>query len=418
MRKVKYAYKGMTLQDYCKKTGLNYTKIVYRISYLKEDPKYKDLPMEQVIEHAIEHIDSKRSKYMYKDMTLKEYCEMNNLKFANFMHKIESAKSNPIYKDLSLEKIIDLIANDKLEKKMKYQYGGMSLKEYCKKNNLDYDQMMRKIPIVKKDERYKHLSINEIVALVVEDKVERNYPYTRLYKGEPLLKYCQKHNLSLSTILYRISAIKEDERYKRLTEDEIIYIAVNDLYSKVSKYHYKGMNLPAYCEKIGLKYSIVISRIRRFKEIEKYKSYSDEKLIEMATSPDYQRLYYYKYMYKGLAITKYCSINHMSPRKVIDAIEQTQNDEKYQGLEIEEIIEIAMNNLEDKRLRYTLDGMSLRKYCDLHNIRYDTVRYRIRYLRGKETYKDVSDGELINIAIKDVIDLMKREKNFPSKNKR
>ena len=373
--KNKYYYKGILLVDYCDLYDLKYDTIRYRITSLSK--KFPNKTMEDIIELAI---NSAKEEYFYNDIPLKEYCELNNLKYSKINTRIKTFKKR--YPDKDIDEIIDMAINFQLW----YYYNGIPLKKYCDSNNLNYVTVKARIQKFK--EKYPDKDIDEIIDMAI--KYQNNH-HNYIYDNMPLSKYCKLNNLNYRTITDRIKKFKE--KYSDKDIDEIIDMAIH--YQFI--YYYKGISLRKYCILNDLNYPTISSRVQRLKE--KFPEKNIEEIIDMAIK--YQNNHH-NYIYDNMSLSKYCILNNLSYRTITDRIKKFK--EKYPEKDIDEIIDMAVKHNNNYN-HYFYDNISLFKYCKLNNFAYSTITNRIR--KFKELHPEKSIDEIIDLATNNIKEKIK-----------
>ncbi len=160
---------------------------------------------------------------------------------------------------------------------MKYIYEGISMKEYCRLNNISYDVIIARIRRNKEQNPY--LSIDELVYQAINyEKLPKNTKYE--YKDGLLIDYCRDKNIKPQTMYSRIGILKKDN--PDMSTDELIEKSVNGTWKKGNrtKYYYQGKSLKEYCVENGIKYHSIVKKIDRLKE--KYEVFSDNQLVLIA----------------------------------------------------------------------------------------------------------------------------------------
>lgn len=282
---------------------------------------------------------------------------------------------------------------------MRYIYGGMTLKDYCSKNNIDYYQIINRIRSIT-DQGYK-LSGKEMLDIVLNDdtynsfiKIGNKYSYN----GISLYEYCEKSNINYKLIIGRIFSLKKEG----VNEEDVVNIALNDelfyKQSKKYKYLYKGTTLMKYCNDNGYNYLLILRRYKRLKE--KYKQLSDDEIYKMVFD---DKLYFQTtdmYRYEGVSLNKFCENNGIEYHNVIRRMKRTisNNNIKLEDAlkeAVEHYLYLAMKNR--NTCRYYYDGKVLKKYCEENNINYNSIRNRIKKLKEKDD--NLSNSDLTKIAL-------------------
>lgn len=286
---------------------------------------------------------------------------------------------------------------------MRYIYGGMTLKDYCNKNNINYNEILERInTIIQYGIRF---SGKEMLDVVLNDDnyysfVETNTKY--YYKGVLLSEYCLEHNIDYKLILGRIFSLKKEG-----IKEEIVNIALNDdlYYTQLKKYKYlyKNTTLSKYCDENGYNYQVILRRYKRLKE--KYPEKTDDEIYIIAFD---EKLYFQtidNYKYQGITLNKYCDENNLEYSNVIRRMKKTI--EKNNSVTVEEAIDESVKHylyLSNKNIqigKYYYDGYILKKYCEISGINYNSVRHRIKKIRLIDP--KLSNNELARIALNEDI---------------
>ena len=145
--------------------------------------------------------------------------------------------------------------------KCKYYYKGESLYNYCKKNNVEYSNViatMRKLRSLKEFNEY---SDDQIVSVAVEST--GNF-FDKRYHGYNLLQYCKKYDLNYSQIFGRITTLKKDESNKNKSNEELLDLAINGDFSIYTyQYKYNNQQLQEYCKDNDIRFESVVKRIKK-----------------------------------------------------------------------------------------------------------------------------------------------------------
>ena len=165
IKKSRYKYNGMTLRKYCEKNNINYLNVLKYINNYKHNDNKPEISDEELINKAIELY----TEIFYKGISLKIYCEYKkNLRYTEIRNFIlNEKKENP---NISEDELVDKYIEIKYKRNGKYMYKGILLTDYCKNNNLNADLIRKSIY------RYKlthaDLSEDEIVRRIVENDRE------------------------------------------------------------------------------------------------------------------------------------------------------------------------------------------------------------------------------------------------------
>ena len=91
MQESKYFYKGMPLSRYCKENDININTIRARIWKKKQSKKYESYTEQEIVNMVVEAYGS-AIKYTYKGMSLRQYCLKNNINIGTINSRIVSLK--------------------------------------------------------------------------------------------------------------------------------------------------------------------------------------------------------------------------------------------------------------------------------------------------------------------------------------
>lgn len=284
---------------------------------------------------------------------------------------------------------------------MNYFYKGIPLREYCRNNNLDYRIYER---------RYRRLYDKKVPISKIENIIFNEYEYSLTtekyyYNDIPLAKYCRDNKINYYTVIKRIRRLLNTKKFADL--EMATKIAINeDLFSEKNrkiKYFYKGMILRRYCLSNNLDYKCISNRIRSIKQ--EYNNLSDDEIVKLAmenelnfkTRKDYRS---FKYYYNDMPLCKYCSMNGINYNTIKSRIHRLN------GLVPAcDLIRIVLDDREyykyvkpkkvNKYRKYK--GMTLKRYCILHNIDYVKVFEQIYNI--EEIGTELSEEEVILLAI-------------------
>ena len=289
---------------------------------------------------------------------------------------------------------------------MRYIYGGMKLKDYCKINNIDYIEISNRIKSIT-EQGYK-LSGKEMLDIVLNDDAYHSFvePTNKyFYNGILLSDYCSQNDINYRLIVGRIYSLKKSG----VKEDDVVNIALNNelfyTQSKKYKYLYKDTTLMKYCKDNGYNYLLMLRRYQRLKT--KYPDKTDEEIYEIVFD---EKLYFQTvdvYKYNGITLSKYCDENDLEYSNIIRRAKKARN--KDSKLSMQDAIDEAVKHYEylsmKKRnsCRYYYQGVVLKKYCESNDINYNMIIHRIKKLRLIN--EDLSNNELTQIALnEDVYD--------------
>ena len=299
---------------------------------------------------------------------------------------------------------------------MRYNINGLSLKDFCNINKIDYKTILNRINRIKK--KLINVKINDVIKISLNNDLYHKYFSDNnkyYYKGTKLTDYCKENNLNYNVITNRIRKLKK--QYPQLIEERIIIIALdNNLYNEVKdksselKYFYKDDTLYGYCKKNALEYKKMLSRVRSLKNI--FEECTIDEIVEIVIDDEiYKSLIRdieiqnsnYDYYYKGYPLNDYCKMNDINPNNIYNRVNRLKN--KYSNYTNDELLKIALN---DKKFFSIFDkknsnkfsyykGITLRRYCKLNNVNYSTLFNTI--LKLNEQNNTLEEKEIIELAL-------------------
>ena len=181
----KYFYDGKPLKEYCKEHNICYGTIINRINR-------RGFSLEEAINIPIRNTEKEnkendhKNKYFYDGKPLKEYCKEHNICYGTIVIRIN--------KGLSLEEAIKKPINQAT----KNFYKGMSVRKYCKENNINYSTVGYRINMGWSIEDA--INTNKKEAYKIGQKKHKKY----FYNGMSVIDYCKKKNIPYRTVLRRI----------------------------------------------------------------------------------------------------------------------------------------------------------------------------------------------------------------------
>lgn len=263
----------------------------------------------------------------------------------------------------------------------KYKYDGIPLDEYCNANGLNFETQRRRVRL--------YLTKNPTVSLDAATKYVINHRSRVIYKydGKSLVDYCEEKDLAYYTIFGRIQSIKKNN--PKISNDEATRIAVEEFTDSRLKYFYEGKTLDEYCEEHGLNVDTQRNRI---------KSYSDEhpnlpidEVIKTVLSTCGK--VFYKYEYDGKSLADYCRENELIYATMVDRVINLKKSNP--SLTDDEATRIAVEEFNDRGIKYFYDGMPLVDYCRLHP-EYNYISIRIYVMRKLEKNPEANVQEVID----------------------
>ena len=161
--KTKYYYQGIPLKEYCNQHSINYSTIGTRI--IAKQKGNPTLSIDELVVYAVESYQSSVEKYNYQGMLLTEYCKKNSLSYPTIYTRIQTRiKQCP---DSSLDEVISDVIENYMDYKIKYLYQGISLSKYCREHSLNYRTIVMRFS--KRKKRYPEQSDEEILTYVIEE---------------------------------------------------------------------------------------------------------------------------------------------------------------------------------------------------------------------------------------------------------
>lgn len=248
----RFFYKGVPLKEYCESyPEINYNTIRTYINREKE--KNPELSDEELIEQCLDKEHKGIYKYYYLGIPLKQYCDENNLSYRNLITYMSRYRNTDNFKGLSDDEFVEAIMDQYQPFEPKYLYKGLTLREYCIQNDLSYYSV---VSFVKS--RLAKGSTKSIDDLIDEGiKTINRYGIIYYYKGIPLKDYAEQNDLNASSI--RCAILRKQLRSNKPLQ-EIINECVESYQKFSIKYYYNGIPLLTYCNNIGLNYNTIIQR--------------------------------------------------------------------------------------------------------------------------------------------------------------
>ena len=248
----RFFYKSVPLKEYCEShPEINYNTIRTYINREKE--KNPELSDEELIEQYLDKEHKEIYKYYYLGIPLKQYCDENNLSYRNLITYMSRYRNTDNFKGLSDDEFVEAIMDQYQPFEPKYLYKGLTLREYCIQNDLSYYSV---VSFVKR--RLAKGSTKSIDDLIDEGiKTINRYGIIYYYKGIPLKDYAEQNDLNASSI--RCAILRKQLRSNKPLQ-EIINECVESYQKFSIKYYYNGIPLLTYCNNIGLNYNTIIQR--------------------------------------------------------------------------------------------------------------------------------------------------------------
>ena len=247
----RFFYKGIPLKEYCKShPAINYSTIITYIN--REKVKNKELSDEEIIEQYLNKEHKGIYKYYYLGIPLKQYCDENNLSYENIILYMNRYRNINSFKELSDDEFVEAIMEKYQPFEPKYLYKGITLREYCIQNDLSYYSVVSFVK--RKLARGSNKSIDDLIDEGI--KTINRYGIIYYYNGISLKDYAKQNALNASSI--RCAILRKRLRSNKPLQ-EIINKCVENYQKFSIKYFYDGIPLITYCNSIGLNYNTVDS---------------------------------------------------------------------------------------------------------------------------------------------------------------
>ncbi len=269
---IKYQYNGIPLTEYCQKNYICYQTLLQRIHKLQI--LNVGISDDEVVRLAIENNVHGNTKYKCQGVPLGEYCQNNDINYQTILQRIYKFKKlNP---NLSTEELIELAVDNNFTgvKYNKYKYNGIKLREYCQNNDINYSALLQRIQKIKR--LNDGISDDEAIKIAMEHSINGNTKYK--CEGVSLREYCQKNGLNYSTLLQRIYRLQISN--VGVSTEEIVKIAFEDRINGNAKYVYQGVSLRTYCQKNNISYSVIRGMICKIQRSDA--SISNEEAVRLA----------------------------------------------------------------------------------------------------------------------------------------
>ena len=360
MQENKYFYNNIPLTEYCQDNGINISTIRARIWKKKHSEKYQNYTEQQIVDMVIEAYGS-AVKYMYKGMTLRQYCLDNGINISTITSRIKNLKKRN--KNLSNDELVFLAMEEFENQNYRFFYKGIPLKEYCESHpELNYGTI--RTYINREKEKNPDFKDEEIIEQYI-NKVHKGI-YKYYYLGIPLKQYCEENDLVYRNIITYMSKHKHDAEFKDLNDDEFVEAVINKYQPFEPKYYYKDLTLHAYCIQNNISYYSVISFVKR--KIARGSTKSIDELIDegIKTINRYGIIYYYK----GVPLKDYCKENNLNASSIRCAILRKLAKSNQP---LQEIVNQCVESYQKLTIKYYYNGETLLSFCNRIGLSYNTV---------------------------------------------
>ena len=373
MQQSKYFYKGIPISIYCKEHEMNLKTIRSRISKKKNDPKYSDYTEQQIVDMVIESYGT-NIKYMYNGISLRQYCLKNNINYETISSRIASVKKED--PNLPNDQIVKKVLIGYKNSNLRLFYKDIPLKKYCDENKeINYNQL--RYFIYDELDRNPNISVDEIVDIYLVKEHKGRYKY--YYCGFPLIVYCEKNNINYDNVLRYMSRHTKEDFDRNLSTDEYVEIIMNQYSPFELKYQFQGISLRQYCLQNNLLYDSVKTFVRRKLQLNSELCIDDLIKEAINTIKRYGIIYYYS----GIPLIDYCKEKNLNYDSIASVI---RNKKTKSTLCLQDIINITVQNykknLEIKKIRNIFEilkqevNISLEEVeniCDFLKISYNNV---------------------------------------------
>lgn len=385
MQESKYFYNGIPLSKYCKDNDINISTIRSRIWKKKQSKKYENYTEQEIVDMVIEAYGS-AIKYMYKGISLRQYCLDNGINIGTINSRINNLRKQN--EKLSNDELVILAMEEFDNKNFRFFYKGVPLKEYCESYpEINYNTI--RTYINREKEKNPELSDEELIEQYLDKEHKGIYKY--YYLGIPLKQYCDENNLSYKNIITYISRYRNNDSFKDLNDDEFVEAIMDQYQPFEPKYLYKGLTLREYCIQNDLLYYSVVSFVKR--RLAKGSTKSIDDLIDegIKTINRYGIIYYYK----GIPLKDYAEQNDLNASSIRCAILRKQ---LRSNKPLQEIINECVESYQKFSIKYYYNGIPLLTYCNNIGLNYNTIIQRYLY-----EYADKTDIDIDEI-IKQIVD--------------
>ena len=385
MQESKYFYNGIPLSKYCKDNDINISTIRSRIWKKKQSKKYENYTEQEIVDMVIEAYGS-AIKYMYKGISLRQYCLDNGINIGTINSRINNLRKQN--EKLSNDELVILAMEEFDNKNFRFFYKSVPLKEYCERHTeINYNTI--RTYINREKEKNPELSDEELIEQYLDKEYKGIYKY--YYLGIPLKQYCDENNLSYRNLITYMSRYRNTDNFKGLSDDEFVEAIMDQYQPFEPKYLYKGLTLREYCIQNDLSYYSVVSFVKR--RLAKGSTKSIDDLIDEGIKiiNRYGIIYYYK----GIPLKDYAEQNDLNASSIRCAIlrKQLRSNKPFQ-----EIINECVESYQKFSIKYYYNGIPLLTYCNNIGLNYNTIIQRYLYEYADKTDIDIDE------TIKQIVD--------------
>lgn len=361
MKESKYYYNGKPLSKYCKDNNININTIHARIWKKKQSKKYENYSEQEIVDMVIQAYGS-AIKYMYKGISLRQYCLDNGINLRTIHSRIENLRKKN--ENLSNDELV-ILAMEKFDNQnFRFFYKGVPLKKYCESHpEINYNTI--RAYINREKEKNPELSNEELIKQYLDKEHKGIYKY--YYKGIPLKDYAEQNDLNAGSIRHTI--LKKQLRSNKPLQ-EIIDECVES-YQKFSiKYYYNGIPLLTYCNSIGLNYYTIIQKYL-YEYVDKTDIGIDEAIKQIVDYYIEHPPIKTKYYFNDQSLRRFCDTNGYPYLAILRRIKALES--KDDSLDNEQIIALAIKKYEDRlqidKINEIFDKLKNSKICDVNEIK-------------------------------------------------
>ena len=379
----------MPLSRYCKENDININTIRARIWKKKQSKKYESYTEQEIVNMVVEAYGS-AIKYTYKGMSLRQYCLKNNINIGTINSRIVSLKRKN--KDLTNDELVVLAMEEFENQNFRFFYKGIPLKEYCESHpDINYNTIRSYIN--KEKEKKPYLRDEELIEQYIGK--EHKGIYTYYYLGIPLKQYCEENDLNYRNIITYMSRYRNTDNLKNLSDDEFVEAIMEQYQPFEPKYLYKGITLREYCIQNDLSYYSVVTFVKRKLANGSTKSI-DDLIDEGIKSINRYGIIYY---YKGVPLKEYCKENDLNVSSIRAAILRKQAKTNQP---LQEIVNDCVETYQKFTIKYYYNGESLLSFCNKVGLSYSTVIqfYLNKYALNTEISTDEAIKQIVDYYLK------------------
>lgn len=213
------------------------------------------------------------------------------------------------------------------------------------------------------------------------------------YEGMPLDEYCKLHSLNLKTQRNRVRDYIK--KYPELSQDEAVKLALDNCGTHYCKYKYKGKSLSSWCEENNQNYSKMISRVESLQDANK--TLSLDRIVEIAIEEYNDKGI--KYYYDGMPLVDYCKLHSEYNYSTVSTFIRREK-ESHPEKDIQEIINSFFEKEHFSHTYHFVDGVPLLEYCAYNDISYSTILTMLYRMRKSEKYNNLTEEERLKVVLK------------------